>query len=100
MAKTGYLLKRGRARADSRSVDREDKYTYNDHRLCRQRPDAVQAFPRCVLVFTITEQKSKLINLAESIAVKGFSPIDRRLVMRSAKRTGQRDSYRRSGRGH
>ncbi len=36
----------------------------------------------------ITEQKAKLINLAESIAVKGFSPIDRCLVMRSAKRTG------------
>jgi hypothetical protein len=37
----------------------------------------------------ITEQKAKLINLAESIAVKGFSPIDRCLVMRSAKRTGR-----------
>jgi len=31
----------------------------------------------------ITEQKAKLINLAESIAVRGFSPMDRCLVMRS-----------------
>ncbi len=33
----------------------------------------------------ITEQKAKLINLAESIAVKGFSPMDRCLVIRSAR---------------
>jgi hypothetical protein len=33
----------------------------------------------------ITEQKAKLINLAESIAVKGFSPMDRCLVLRSAR---------------
>ncbi len=36
----------------------------------------------------ISEQKSKLINLAESIAEKGFSPIDRCLVMRSPHRAG------------
>jgi hypothetical protein len=37
----------------------------------------------------IAEQKTKLINLAESIAVKGFSPIDRCLVIRSETRTGK-----------
>jgi hypothetical protein len=36
----------------------------------------------------ITEQKVKLINLAESIAVRGFSPIDRCLVLRSHLRVG------------
>ena len=36
----------------------------------------------------ITEQKAKLINLAESIAVRGFSPIDRCLGLRSHLRTG------------
>ena len=36
----------------------------------------------------ISEQKAKLINLAESIAVKGFSPIDRCLVLRSPTRNG------------
>lgn len=37
----------------------------------------------------ISEQKVKLINLAESIAVKGFSPMDRCLVMRSPTRPGK-----------
>jgi hypothetical protein len=37
----------------------------------------------------IAEQKVKLINLAESIAVKGFSPIDRCLVLRSETRSGK-----------
>lgn len=36
----------------------------------------------------IKEQKSKLTNLAESIAQKGFSPIDRCLVMPSPQRKG------------
>lgn len=36
----------------------------------------------------ISEQKVKLINLADSIAVRGFSPMDRCLVMRSHLRTG------------
>ncbi len=36
----------------------------------------------------LDDQKVKLINLAESIAVNGFSPIDRCLVMRSPVRTG------------
>lgn len=31
----------------------------------------------------ISEQKSKLVNLAESIAIRGFSPMDRCLVLRS-----------------
>jgi hypothetical protein len=35
----------------------------------------------------ISEQKGKLINLAESIAVRGFSPMDRCLVLRSPLRT-------------
>ena len=33
----------------------------------------------------ISEQKVKLINLAESIAVRGFSPMDRCLVLRSSR---------------
>ena len=37
----------------------------------------------------LSEQKSKLINLAESIAVKGLSPMDRCLVLRSPNRTGK-----------
>ncbi len=36
----------------------------------------------------IDDQKVKLVNLAESIAVKGFSPIDRCLIMRSDNRNG------------
>lgn len=36
----------------------------------------------------ISEQKSKLINLGESITETGFSPIDRCLVMRSPHRPG------------
>jgi ParB-like chromosome segregation protein Spo0J len=36
----------------------------------------------------IKEQKFKLINLAESIAQRGFSPMDRCLVMRSPLRSG------------
>jgi|SRR5215469_6935898 len=36
----------------------------------------------------INDQKVKLINLAESFAVKGFSPIDRCLILRSPTRTG------------
>jgi hypothetical protein len=36
----------------------------------------------------ISEQKVKLINLAESIAVRGFSPMDRCLVLRWHVRTG------------
>lgn len=31
----------------------------------------------------LSEQKVKLINLAESIAIRGFSPMDRCLVLRS-----------------
>lgn len=37
----------------------------------------------------ISEQKVKLINLAESIAVRGFSPMDRCLVLRSNIRSGK-----------
>jgi len=37
----------------------------------------------------LNEQKVKLINLAESIAAKGFSPMDRCLVLRSNIRTGK-----------
>ncbi len=33
----------------------------------------------------ISEQKAKLVNLAESVAVRGFSPIDRCLVLRSSR---------------
>jgi len=36
----------------------------------------------------ISEQKAKLINLAESVSERGFSPIDRCLVMRSPHRAG------------
>jgi hypothetical protein len=36
----------------------------------------------------IKEQKAKLINMAESIAERGFSPIDRCLVMPSPYRKG------------
>ena len=34
----------------------------------------------------IADQKVKLINLAESIAIKGFSPIGRCLITRSARK--------------
>jgi hypothetical protein len=44
-------------------------------RLATDQRDAMQKI--------ISEQKGKLINLAESIAVKGFSPMDRCLVLRS-----------------
>jgi hypothetical protein len=37
----------------------------------------------------IAEQKVKLVNLAESIAMRGFSPMDRCLVLRSAIRAGK-----------
>jgi hypothetical protein len=37
----------------------------------------------------IAEQKVKLVNLAESIAVRGFSPMDRCLVLRSHLRSGK-----------
>lgn len=37
----------------------------------------------------LDEQKVKLINLAESIAVRGFSPMDRCLVLRSHLRAGK-----------
>ena len=37
----------------------------------------------------IAEQRVKLVNLAESIAVRGFSPMDRCLVLRSHLRTGK-----------
>ena len=37
----------------------------------------------------LNEQKGRLINLAESIAAKGFSPMDRCLVLRSNIRTGK-----------
>lgn len=37
----------------------------------------------------ISEQKVKLVNLAESIAVRGFSPMDRFLVLRSSTRPGK-----------
>src|SRR5450631_2144779 len=37
----------------------------------------------------IAEQKVKLVNLAESIAVRGFSPMDRCLVLRSHLRAGK-----------
>jgi hypothetical protein len=37
----------------------------------------------------LNEQKVKLINLAESIAVRGFSPMDRCLVLRSHLRAGK-----------
>jgi len=37
----------------------------------------------------ISEQKIKLVNLAESIAEKGFSPMDRFLVLRSQSRAGK-----------
>jgi hypothetical protein len=33
----------------------------------------------------ISEQKAKLVNLAESVAVRGFSPMDRCLVLRSSR---------------
>lgn len=37
----------------------------------------------------LNEQKVKLINLAESIAIRGFSPMDRCLVLRSHLRSGK-----------
>ena len=37
----------------------------------------------------LSEQKVKLINLAESIAIRGFSPMDRCLVLRSDIKTGK-----------
>jgi hypothetical protein len=37
----------------------------------------------------LNEQKVRLINLAESIAAKGFSPMDRCLVLRSNIRAGK-----------
>jgi hypothetical protein len=37
----------------------------------------------------LNEQKVKLINLAESVAIRGFSPMDRCLVLRSHLRTGK-----------
>lgn len=37
----------------------------------------------------ISEQKVKLINLAESIAIRGFNPMDRCLVLRSDRRAGK-----------
>src|SRR5579863_7905781 len=37
----------------------------------------------------LNEQKARLINLAESIAVKGFSPMDRCLILRSHIRPGK-----------
>ena len=37
----------------------------------------------------VSEQKVKLVNLAESIAVRGFSPMDRFLVLRSSVRPGK-----------
>jgi len=37
----------------------------------------------------LNEQKVKLINLAESIAIRGFSPMDRCLVLRSHLRAGK-----------
>lgn len=37
----------------------------------------------------IAEQKAKIVNLAESIAVRGFSPMDRALVLRSDVRPGK-----------
>ncbi|MGH9437322.1 MAG: hypothetical protein ACRD22_05340 [Terriglobia bacterium] len=43
---------------------------------------------REVMQFIIKEQKAKLINLAESIVERGFSPIDRCLVMPSPYRKG------------
>lgn len=43
---------------------------------------------REVMQKIIDDQKVKIVNLAESIAAKGFSPIDRCLVMRSTKRKG------------
>ncbi len=43
--------------------------------LATDQPDAMQKI--------LNEQKVKLINLAESIAIRGFSPMDRCLVLRS-----------------
>ena len=49
--------------------------------LATDQPDAMQKI--------LNEQKVKLINLAESIAIRGFSPMDRCLVLRSHIRSGK-----------